>query len=215
MSIKTKRIIMSLAGVSLLGVCVALLRKAELGTDPFTVLVTGLTETTGFPYYMVYIMINVILLIVVLLIRRKYVGIATILNLFLVGIIADATESLFEGWFIVNTWVGQALTLFGALAVLCFASSLYITADLGVSTYDAMALIVNDKKILPFRFARILTDLLCVGIGFLMGGVVGVGTLLTAFFMGPVIHFLNGHVTQKWLAGKKVHPQPKEGADRL
>jgi len=213
MSLKTKRILMSFSGVMLLGVCVALLRLAELGTDPFTVLVTGLTVTTGFPYYLVYSVINAVFLVVVWIIKRKYVGIATILNLFLVGIVADATESLFIGWFQVNSWVGQVFILLGGLAILCFASSLYMTADLGVSTYDAVALILNDKKILPFRFARILTDLLCVGIGFLLGGVVGIGTLFTAFFMGPVIHFLNVHLTQKWLAGKTAIPQPKEGVD--
>ena len=93
----------------------------------------------------------------------------------------------------------------------CIAASLYITADLGVSTYDAVALIiVNTWKKGKFRYVRIITDIVCILIGiatFLISGgkiiqvptIVGIGTIITAFFMGPLIEFFNVYLSGKIL----------------
>jgi uncharacterized membrane protein YczE len=103
MSIKIKKIIMSLCGVFLLGICVALLRKANLGTDPFTIFVEGIAALSRIPYFAVYIGVNAILFLAVLFLKKKYIGIATVLNLFIVGVVTDFSLSLFDRWFIVNT----------------------------------------------------------------------------------------------------------------
>jgi len=95
-----------------------------------------------------------------------------------------------------------AYILFG-MVVLCFASSLYITADLGVSTYDAVALFLAEKKIAPFRFIRIGTDLICVAIGWIFGYLPGVGTVLTAFCMGPLISLFCDKFAKPMLYGKE------------
>ena len=68
------------------------------------------------------------------------------------------------------------------MILLSFASSLYYTADLGVSSYDALALMAsNDYDIAQFRFCRIATDLFCVSVGFMGGANIGIGTVITAF----------------------------------
>lgn len=87
---------------------------------------------------------------------------------------------------------------------MCFGSALYFNADLGVSTYDAVSLVISEKqKKVSFKVCRILSDLICVSLGVLMcklahmswgevGAVVGIGTIITAFFMGPLISFFSG-----------------------
>ena len=82
---------------------------------------------------------------------------------------------------------------------MCFASSLYITSNLGVSAYDAQALMLSDTGKIQFRFVRIGTDLVCVAAGFALGATVGVGTLVTAFFMGPLIDFFNRKIARPML----------------
>ena len=91
-----------------------------------------------------------------------------------------------------------------------------MTADLGVSTYDAIALIiVNTWKKGKFQYVRIITDLVCVLIGcslFLLSGgklskiptIAGIGTIITAFFMGPLIEVFNVHIARPFLNGKKT-----------
>ncbi|MGN0742101.1 MAG: membrane protein, partial [Candidatus Fimadaptatus sp.] len=90
------------------------------------------------------------------------------------------------------------------VVVMCFASAIYFTADLGVSVYDAIALHLDKKLPIPFRIIRICTDLICVGIGFALGAVVGVGTLITALFMGPLIDVFNRTVARPFLYGHKA-----------
>jgi uncharacterized membrane protein YczE len=78
-------------------------------------------------------------------------------------------------------------------------SSLYITADLGVSSYDAMSLILSERTKIQFRWCRISTDLVCVIVGFFCHAVLGIGTIITAFFMGPFTQFCNVHISQPLL----------------
>ncbi|MBQ1376793.1 MAG: hypothetical protein IIY77_02380, partial [Lachnospiraceae bacterium] len=89
----------------------------------------------------------------------------------------------------------------------------YITADLGVSSYDSIALIITETwKKGKFKYVRILCDFICVALGvslFFIGGgrwssigaVVGVGTIVTAFFMGPLIAFFRKHIAEPLLYG--------------
>ena len=88
---------------------------------------------------------------------------------------------------------------------------MYFTADMGVSTYDAVALIITGTwKIGEFRFVRIITDLTCVLLGvilfFLSGqdlsglfAIVGVGTIISAFMMGPMIDFFSRKIFEPML----------------
>jgi uncharacterized membrane protein YczE len=109
----------------------------------------------------------------------------------------------------------RVLCLVIGVVIICFGSAFYMTADLGVSTYDAVALIiVNTWKKGKFQYVRIITDLVCVALGitlFLLAGgavlqiptIVGIGTIITAFFMGPLIEFFNVHVARPILRGKE------------
>ena len=69
-------------------------------------------------------------------------------------------------------------------------------------TYDAYALILGDKKVAPFQYCRIGTDVLCVLVGMLCGAWPGIGTLITAFFMGPIIVWFNIHFSRPLLQGR-------------
>lgn len=101
----------------------------------------------------------------------------------------------------------KLLLFAGAFVLLCFSASLYITADMGVSAYDTVALILTNKFHLgKFKFVRITTDVVCVVLGVsayvLSQGtegletVVGVATLATAFGMGPLIDWFNRRLVE-------------------
>ena len=96
----------------------------------------------------------------------------------------------------------------------CFSASLYFVADLGVSTYDAIALIITETwKIGKFKYVRIISDFTCVAVGTILyfiatkgfGGltaIVGIGTIITAFFMGPLIDVFSEKISKPMLYGK-------------
>lgn len=192
---------MALTGVLIAGISVGLFRRSVFGTDPFQVLVNGISNQITFTGFgTVYMVINLLMLVAIFFLDKHYIGIATFINIFLLGYVVQFSDDM------VGKLIGDApsmliriILLIAGVVILCFASSLYFTANLGVSTYDAVSLIMTDKKLGKFKYLRIATDLFCVIVGFFLGGVVGVGTIITAFFMGPLIDFFNKKVAEPFL----------------
>ena len=199
-----RRVIMTVCGVLLSGFCVSLCRMADFGVDPFQCLCSGIYMHSPIAQGTTYTIINALLLIAVLIYNRHYVSLGTLINMFLLGYVADGGEQLMHSIFPVVTLPGQIAFLVIALVLLCFASAMYITADYGVSTYDAIALHLSAKKLGPYRIIRIITDLICVGIGFALGYTPGVATIITALCMGPLTSLFREKVTDGMRAGKKA-----------
>ncbi len=194
-----KRVFMAVLGVLACGLVVALMRTANFGSDPYTVLMLGVANQLGWEYHTVYLLATAVLLAVVFFWDRKFIGFATFVNLFLVGYVADFFMWLFQTIGLEPTLIGRVALLIGALALVCVASSLYFTADMGVSSYDALSLIAAKRKVASLRVCRVATDLLCVLAGWLMGATVGIGTVLVALCMGPAIQWLNRVMSEPFL----------------
>ncbi|MBE5895742.1 MAG: hypothetical protein E7285_08785 [Lachnospiraceae bacterium] len=207
MNQKTKRILMSLIGTIILAFSIGIFKFAALGVDPFQALMGGLDLLIPISFGTLYVIVNGILLIFSLVFDRSKIGIATFINLFLLGYIADFTLGSLGRILPAPSLLLRLLLMALAILIICFAISLYMTADLGVSTYDAIAIILAEKwKLTKFQYCRIITDIVCVILGvlvfFLAGGtlatistIVGIGTIITAFFMGPLINFFNEKIS--------------------
>ena len=204
----TKRILMCVLGVVICGLSVGMFKHAAFGVDPFQALMSGLDAVIPIRFGTLYVIVNLLLLSFSLVTDRRKIGLATFINLFLLGYIVEFSQGVCERLLPAPGIAVRAALFLPALVILSLASALYITADLGVSTYDAVALVWSERqKRIPFQFCRILTDSVCVIAGavlcLLSGmrfvqifGVVGIGTVITAFFMGPMIAFFNRHVAQ-------------------
>ncbi len=212
--IPVRRIGMSLCGVIICAVAVGFFKMAAFGVDPFQSLMSGLDRLIPISFGTLYVIVNGVLLIFSLVFNRHNIGIATFINLFLLGYITQFSLETLQGWFPEPGTGLRILFLAVGIVVICIGSALYMTADLGVSTYDSVAITMAGKwKWGRFQYIRIATDLVCVILGiaaFLAGGgtwsgvpeFVGVGTIITAFFMGPLIEFFNIHIARPLLKGR-------------
>ena len=208
------RILMSLCGVIICAISVGIFKIAALGVDPFQSLMAGLDKMIPIDFGTLYVIVNVLLLSFSLIADRHYIGIATFINLFLLGYITDWTYSYLQTVIVEPNMIVRIICLIVGIVIICIGSALYMTADLGVSTYDAVALIiVNTWKKGKFQYVRIITDVICVIIGcvlFVLAGgeikaiptIAGVGTIITAFFMGPLIEFFNVKIARPLLKKK-------------
>lgn len=199
-----RRLMMTLLGVVTCGVSVGIFKQAAFGVDPFQCLCAGLDRVIPIPFGTLYMLINLVLLVVVFILDRHYIGIATFINLFLMGYLIDFTQWVMMRVVPAPSMALRVVYLIVAIVVMCAGSSLYFTADLGVSTYDAIALHLADRKLAPFKVIRVATDLICVLAGFAMGCRPGVGTVITAFFMGPLISWFNKVLAEPMLEGRKA-----------
>jgi len=209
-----KRIFMSLCGVIICAISVGIFKIAALGVDPFQSFMAGLDVLVPIKFGTLYVIANVVLLAFALIFDRHYIGIATFINLFLLGYITQFTYDFLLTVIVNPSIFVRILCLVVGVVIICFGSALYMTADLGVSTYDAVALIMANKwKIGKFQYIRIATDLVCVLVGgalFILAGnkmrdiptIIGVGTIITAFFMGPLIEFFNVKIARPLLKEK-------------
>ena len=212
----TKRILMSVFGVVICGLSVGMFKHAAFGVDPFQALMSGLDAVIPIRFGTLYVIVNLLLLCFSLLTDRSKIGIATFINLFLLGYIVEFSQSVCARLFPEPGLVTRVLLFLPGLVILSLASALYFTANLGVSTYDAIALVWSERQSrIPFQFCRIITDSVCVAAGVALClisgmdavqifGSVGVGTIITAFFMGPLIAFFNRHIAQPLLGAAEA-----------
>lgn len=204
MTIQKARIGMSCLGVIICGISVGMFRTAALGVDPFQSFMSGLNSLIPISFGTLYVIANIILLLFALIFDRHKIGLATLINLTLLGYVAEYSEKFFVYLLPQMSLVPSLILLLIAIVVMCFGSALYFNADLGVSTYDAVSLIISEKqRRVSFKICRIISDVICVLLGVILcyfaglgwseiGAFVGIGTIVTAFFMGPLISFFSG-----------------------
>lgn len=202
---------MSVFGVVICGISIGFFKRSAFGVDPYQTLMNGLNAVLPISFGTLYVIANLCLLLFSLVNDRHRIGIATLVNLFFLGYIADYSHKLLQYLFPDASLAGRIVFLFIGIVTMCLSSAFYFTADLGVSPYDAVSLIIADKwKPAPFKYCRIASDMVCVALGtilFLAAGssmaelleIVGVGTIITAFFMGPLIEFFNVHIARPFL----------------
>lgn len=212
---RNKRILMCVLGVFVCGISVGFFKRAAFGVDPFQSFMSGLDAIIPIEFGTLYVIANLVLLLFSLFADKHYIGLATIINLSLLGYVVQFSHEFLLKTFPDLGLMGRIICLLIGILMVCLSSAFYFVADLGVSTYDAVALIITETwKIGQFRYIRIITDFVCVALGtilyFLSGGdvsgylgIVGVGTIITAFFMGPLIDFFKTHLAEPFLYGRK------------
>ncbi len=198
-----RRLVMTLAGVLIAGFSVGLFNFSGFGMDPFQVFAHGLNNVIPLSYGLFYTLVNAVLLVVVFFMDKTKIGLGTMINLFLLGYVVDFSSALWNRLIPHPSVPVRAVFLILGIVIMCFASALYFTGDLGVSTYDAIALVLSKQRGWDFRITRISTDVICTVIGVLTGAVAGVGTIVTAFFMGPLIEFFNRTVARPLRYGSR------------
>jgi len=183
MQVSAARLIQLVVGLILFGVSLALLVWSDLGLDPWDVFHQGLSVRTGIPIGTVTILVGaVVLLLWVSLGQRP--GIGTIANVILVGVALDATLALVPApTDVVVRWV----CLVAGILLNGIATGAYIGAALGPGPRDGLMVGIANRGH-SLRAVRTALELTVLGIGWLMGGTVGVGTILFAVSIGPIVH---------------------------
>ena len=184
----------------IIGIGIAVFKFSRLGNDSISALNLRLAELVGLPFSIENVLMNLCLFVPQLLWGRRYIGLGTIINSFCIGFIVtftgDAMTAVFGS---ADTLPVQLLWVAVAVLVIALGCSLYQTADLGVAPYDALSLMLADWLPVPYFGCRVFTDALCALLCWLLGGLVGIGTLICAFCLGPFIQFFNGLVSERVL----------------
>lgn len=186
-----RRFAQLLLGLTLFGAALALLVRSELGLGPWDVFHQGISRRTGLSIGTVNILVGVVVVLGWIPLRQR-LGVGTVLNTLLVGATLDLTLMLvdpLDGT--PSRWVALALGILLSAA----GVALYIGAGLGTGPRDGLMTGYAERSGLSIRTVRTTMEVAVLVLGWLLGGDVGVGTVLFAGAIGPLLQYGLGRVT--------------------
>jgi len=170
-------------GLVLYGFTMALMVQSGLGLDPWDVFHEGLTHHVPLTFGQVVIVVGAIVLLLWIPLRQRP-GIGTLLNVVIIGLAADAGIALVDAPDAL--WARITLLLVGVVGN-GLAGALYIGAHLGPGPRDGLWVAIVDRTGVSIRVARTGIEITVLVTGFLLGGTVGLGTVLYALAIGPLV----------------------------
>ncbi len=182
----TRRLLQLYAGLILYGVSLALQIRAGLGLDPWDVFHQGVSDKTGLSFGTIVIITGALVLLAWIPLRQKP-GIGTVSNVFVLGIVVDITLSLLGD---VHGFGYQLALLTSGVVLNAIAGAAYIGAGLGPGPRDGLMTGLVRRTGKKVGVIRTSIEVGVLSVGFLLGGTVGLGTVVYALSIGPLLGFL-------------------------
>ncbi|MFF1398405.1 YitT family protein [Streptomyces sp. NPDC058287] len=178
----TRRLLQLYVGLALYGVSSGLLVKAGLGLEPWNVLHQGLAELTGLSIGVVSIIVGAVVLLLWIPIKQRP-GLGTVSNVFVVGIAMDGAMAVVPD---VHALGIRIPLMLAAIVLNGVATGLYIAASFGPGPRDGLMTGLHRRTGRSLRLVRTTIEVAVVVTGFVLGGTIGVGTVVYAVAIGPL-----------------------------
>ncbi|MEA2436220.1 MAG: hypothetical protein QOF65_776 [Thermoleophilaceae bacterium] len=179
------QLVQVLIGLWLFGMGEALVVASELGNSPWTVFAEGVSKHTPLSIGGATVVISVFVLLCWIPLR-ELPGLGTLLNAVIIGVSIDATLALLPH---LSSLAVRWAALLGGIALVGFASGLYLTAALGPGPRDGLMTGMNARFGWPLAAVRTAIELTAVTVGWFLDGTVGIGSVLFALLIGHAVSF--------------------------
>lgn len=191
------RILAAILGVFFVGVGVAFNNCAGLGNDPVGIVYDGIRNAAGLSAEqlgMASNVVNILLMLVLWGIGRRYISIGTIIYFLPYGFFVSIGERIYRMLVHADTLaVRVGFSIIGCL-LLYLGVAIFIVVDIGVDPFTGIVLVICDKIKKEYRFVKIAFDISMILLGTVLGGRLGVVTIVTALTGGPVIQFFKNQI---------------------
>jgi uncharacterized protein len=195
-------------GLFLFALAIVLILESKLGLSPWDVLNQGLAKHTPLSFGMANVAVAVVVLCIGWSLGGRP-GVGTVANAVLVGTFIQALTSLSEVTGLAHHGLPEriALLVFG-IALIGPASAFYIGADFGAGPRDTLMLVGARRTRFRIGVVRGTLELIALGTGIVLGGTFGIGTVLFAFLVGPIVEASFGILARTPLAVASPAPVP-------
>lgn len=174
--------------------------RAHLGLDPWNVFHQGLSDLTGLSIGVISIFSGVVVMLLWVPLRLKP-GLGTLLNILMIGLSLDAFMAVIPD---LNGWPLRIGALMLGVVLTGLGSAAYIGAGMGTGPRDGLMMGLNQKFGWSIRVSRLLVEIIVLASGWMLGGVVGVGTVAFALCIGPLVQFFLPFFQRWWALGPKA-----------
>lgn len=178
-------------GLLLFGASMAMLLRGGLGLEPWGVLHYGLALHLPVSIGAIVIVVSFVVLLLWIPLKQAP-GLGTIANALVIGLAMDATLAVLPP---ADAWPGRGALMLGGVLVNGFAGALYIGSQFGPGPRDGLMTGLHRRTGVSIRLVRTLIEVAVLAVGWLLGGTAGVGTVLYAFGVGPIVQFFLPRVT--------------------
>ena len=172
-------------GLILFGLGETLLITANAGVSPWTVLAQGISIKTGYSIGLTTFFVSLGVLCLWIPLRQKP-GIGTILNTIIVSVVMDVSLPFLPA---PETILLQTLQIISAVVIVGLGSGFYLIANLGPGSRDGLMTGLQRMTNKPISLIRAIIEISVVIVGWYLGGVVGIGTIVFALTIGPFVSF--------------------------
>jgi uncharacterized membrane protein YczE len=179
----SRRLAQLMVGLVLYGASMAMMLRSQLGLDPWDVFHEGLSHLLPLSFGAIVIVVGLAVLLLWIPLRQ-WPGFGTIANALVIGVATDLTLAVLDT---PASTSGRAVLLVAGIVINGFAGALYIGAQLGPGPRDGLMTGLVRRTGRSVRLVRTSLELTVLATGFLMGGTVGVGTVLYALMIGPLV----------------------------
>lgn len=180
-----RRLLQLYIGLILYGISTAMYVRANLGADPWNVFHQGIAKLSEWNMGGIMILVGAAVLLLWIPLRQRP-GIGTLSNVVVIGLAADIALSMIP---MADGFLIRSLMLVAALIANALATGLYIGAGLGAGPRDGLMTGLSARTGWSVRIVRTGIEVTVLTIGWMMGGAFGVGTVLYALAIGPLIQF--------------------------
>ncbi|BBV31894.1 MULTISPECIES: YczE/YyaS/YitT family protein [Citrobacter] len=199
-----RRLLQLYIGLALYGVSTAMFVRADLGADPWNVFHLGVANLLSMNIGVVIIVVGVLVLLAWIPLRQRP-GFGTLSNVIMIGLAADAALVVIPGF---ESLPARSVLLVTAVILNALATSLYIGAGFGAGPRDGLMTGIHARTGWPVRRIRTAIEVSVLLIGWLLGGTVGVGTVLYALAIGPLIQICLPWFRQQPQSRIRVRSEP-------
>ena len=182
MPLLVRRYIQAVTGITMIGIGVAFNYMADLGLGPWGVLHDGISKTIGISYGQAGILTSLISLLLWIPLKQKP-GIATIFDAFWIGLTADFVINIIP---VAQSLLIQIIYLISGITLIGLGTAIYVGADLGAGPRDGI-MVGLEKLGLKIGNARTLLEFVAFSIGFLLGGKIGIASIIIVLSIGRVL----------------------------
>lgn len=176
----TLKLMFFILGNAMTAYAIILFLKSNLGSDPITLFIDGVATSIGWTYGNTSIIYTAVLLLLGLIFARKYVSLGTVVGVVALGPFVDIftpiTERMFPGD--VSFMTGLIMMLV-AQVLLSLALAIIISQRLGMGTADGLLFKINEVTNIKYQHLKLTLDFIYTVIGFSLGSVVGIGTVVS------------------------------------
>jgi len=196
--VKLRKCMIAIVGILLVGIGVSFNAMAKLGNDPVGIFYDGIRNAMGLNQVQLGLasnVVNVLLAGFLFFAGRRYLNLGTLIYILPYGMCVDVGTFLYSKIFVVEALWCQVIACVAGCLLLYTGVAIFIAMDIGLDPMTGVAMVLRDWLKWDYKRAKWLFDGCMTLLGFLLGGTLGIVTILSAVTAGPVIQYIAEKVT--------------------